>query len=639
MAIWNMIARLTMDSTAFDRNSKSAQKSMRGMMADSLDLQKAVVGLAGTYLGARGLVAGIRSITSAAMSQQKAEADLAASLGRTGDATSGNIAAFGSYASQIQKLTSYSDEQILSQMAYAHNIGVATDQLDEATVAAIGLARAYSKDLATAYRLVSLASKGETGQLKEMGIVIDKNLSPREKYNELIRQGTAAFRLETEYAKTAAGAQAQLNNTWGDTKELLGSALLPAAQTTFQSINNWLQSNQSAIKRWSSDFVEGMSVARDALASVNNFMDQRPKDIRERFDALSPSMQKSIQQSYQSQTGFKFGYHDLYAQGMMGGAMLPDQFVYPNDESYARDLLSAYERQTRHKDNQGLKDRVNALGGDSIPTLTVTSAQGMAFGGDGGSELDMASSKTLDVAAAYRRMYQDMDDNSEMSWQIRKEFLVEEFEEYNRAINNHMAVWEWFQKRMKDISIDEAKASNDFIAGWGAGIQEMQRDLDTLGQLGADMAKEFRDGMVESLADAILEAKDLGDALRDVGRSMARMALEWSLNQMVTSAMGAASGGLGNLFSGGRAAGGRVSPGSGYWVGESGPEWFSPDTAGSVVSTRGGSAPNVVLNVTNNGTAKTMRTSTPKFNGKEWVIAAVLDDLDHGGVLSERMGR
>jgi hypothetical protein len=638
MAIWNMIARLTMDSTAFDRNSKNAQKSMRGLMAESLNLQKAVLSLGGTYLGARGIVAGLRSVTQAAMAQQKAESDLRASLARTGDATSGNMAAFQSYASEIQKLTTYSDEQILAQMAYAHNIGVATDQLDEATVAAIGLARAYNKDLATAYRLVSLASKGETGQLKEMGIVIDKNLSPRGKYNELIRQGTAAFRLETEYVKTASGAQAQMNNTWGDTKEILGNALLPAAQTAFQNLNNWLQSNQSAIKRWSSDFVEGVSIARDALASINDFMDQRPKDIRSRFDALPKTMQESIQQSYQSQTGFKFGYHDLTAQGMMGGAMLPDQFVYPSDEQYARDLLAAYERQAGRQQNQGLNDRVNALGNEPMPTLTVTSSQQMTFGGDGGSELDTASTKTLDVAAAYRRMYQDMNEKSATSWKIRKELLVEEFEEYNRAIGNHIAVWEWFQEQMTDLSIEEAKASDNFFAGWSAGIQEMERNLDTLGQLGADLAQEFRNGMVDSLADAIMEAKDLGDALRDVGRSMARMALEWSLNQMVTSAMGGFTGGLGSLFGGGRAGGGRVSPGSGYLVGETGPEWFAPDTGGRIMPSAQ-SSPNMKVEVHYHGESRRVRTQPPQFDGSAWVTKVFLDDMDHGGPISERLGR
>ena len=39
----------------------------------------------------------------------------------------------------------------------------------------------------------------------------------------------------------------------------------------------------------------------------------------------------------------------------------------------------------------------------------------------------------------------------------------------------------------------------------------------------------------------------------------------------------------GSLFGGGRAGGGDVLEGRGYWVGEQGPEWFQPRTAGTVL--------------------------------------------------------
>ncbi|NLH44205.1 MAG: hypothetical protein GX448_20390, partial [Planctomycetes bacterium] len=130
--------------------------------------------LAGLGAGLYDLERAYKSVTTAAMAQERAESDLHASLARTGDATAENESQLKSYASAIQKVTTYGDQQILQQMAYAHNVGVATDQLDDAAVAAIGLAAAYDKDLQTAMRLVALAAKGETGQLKEMGIVISQ---------------------------------------------------------------------------------------------------------------------------------------------------------------------------------------------------------------------------------------------------------------------------------------------------------------------------------------------------------------------------------------------------------------------------------------------------------------------------------
>lgn len=42
---------------------------------------------------------------------------------------------------------------------------------------------------------------------------------------------------------------------------------------------------------------------------------------------------------------------------------------------------------------------------------------------------------------------------------------------------------------------------------------------------------------------------------------------------------------VGSFFGGGRAGGGDVLPNRGYWVGENGPEWFQPRTAGTVLTT------------------------------------------------------
>ena len=206
--------------------------------------------LAGLGVGLYGLERAYKSVTTAAMVQERAEADLQASPARTEDATAENVSQLKRYASAIQQVTTYGDEQILQQMTYAHNVGVATDQLDEATVAAIGLATAYDKDLQTAMRLVALAAKGETGQLKEMGIVISQNLSPQERYNQLIAIGTKNFELAAKQAQDTEGRHRQLLNAWGDTKETIGAALLPSMKTLFETMQGYLEQNQQDVKAW-----------------------------------------------------------------------------------------------------------------------------------------------------------------------------------------------------------------------------------------------------------------------------------------------------------------------------------------------------------------------------------------------------
>jgi len=60
---------------------------------------------------------------------------------------------------------------------------------------------------------------------------------------------------------------------------------------------------------------------------------------------------------------------------------------------------------------------------------------------------------------------------------------------------------------------------------------------------------------------------------------------------------------------------------------------------GETVIPRGGATPNVAIQVVNNGTAKNANVGRPRWDGDRWVIGVVLDDLEHGGPLSQRMGR
>jgi len=168
------------------------------------------------------------------------------------------------------------------------------------------------------------------------------------------------------------------------------------------------------------------------------------------------------------------------------------------------------------------------------------------FGTDGAAALGKIGEATVDITAAYRRMANDMDRTSRESWEVRKSLLAEEYRKYVEIIEDKVLVLKWFKEQQEKMAIEEAKRGENLIAGFAAGVREMQRELQTLGGLGANLARKLRDGIVGSLSDAVFEARNLGEAMKEVGRSMARMAFEWSLNQAVTRGMGVVFGGLGS---------------------------------------------------------------------------------------------
>jgi len=169
-----------------------------------------------------------------------------------------------------------------------------------------------------------------------------------------------------------------------------------------------------------------------------------------------------------------------------------------------------------------------------------------------------AKQTTLDIAQAYARMYDQIDSKTAASFEARRHLLAEEYKEYAEVIHDKAALDEWLRNQQEKLAIDQAKATGTIWEGMAAGLAEMQRTLPTIGQLGADLAVTFRDGMVRSLSDAVFEAENLSDALKEVARSMARMTFEWSMQQAVTAGLAGLAGGIGG--GGGGAVGADVSP-------------------------------------------------------------------------------
>lgn len=232
----------------FRRDMDSTGRAMKRMAGQAL----AMAGMGG---GIYAVKRGFEAVTKAAMVQERAELDLIA-------AVQGNIEQFKLYASQMQSLTVYSDEQILNQMAYAANLGVTKDKLKEATTAAIGLAARYRIDLAAAMMLVGRASQGQTQMLTRYGIIIDQNLSTQDKFNKLLEIGAQSFRLAEEATRTAEGALAQLANTYGDMLEILGKPMAEALGLNARATKNWLEDIRPGFQRWISDMAEGVEMMR-----------------------------------------------------------------------------------------------------------------------------------------------------------------------------------------------------------------------------------------------------------------------------------------------------------------------------------------------------------------------------------------
>lgn len=103
---------------------------------------------------------------------------------------------------------------------------------------------------------------------------------------------------------------------------------------------------------------------------------------------------------------------------------------------------------------------------------------------------------------------------------------------------------------------------------------------------------EFRgfDGLASAITDVVTGTKSLGQAFKDIARSIIADIIQMTVRMLIFRAIssifgGAIGGSVGKITASipGKASGGPVSSGQTYLVGENGPELFRPSSSGSIV--------------------------------------------------------
>ena len=178
---------------ARSKGFKKAAKESNKLKGTLTSLQKSVVGLAGAYLSAAGLVKGIEATVTAYAQQQAAERKLRQSLGRTSTALL-------EQASALQNLSLEGDEAIIMQQAFLASIGMTEEQIKRIIPVALDLSAATGMTLESAVRNTAKTFSGLAGELGELVPQI-RGLSP-----EAMKAGQAVEVMGELFAGQASDA-------------------------------------------------------------------------------------------------------------------------------------------------------------------------------------------------------------------------------------------------------------------------------------------------------------------------------------------------------------------------------------------------------------------------------------------------
>lgn len=209
-----------------DKMPSTAKKAQAGIKNLWLQVGAGIAVAQGVIRGLKGLINFMGDTIEKAKEQEQAEIAMEAALKTTGREIQQNSKHYKKYASSIQKVTMFGDEEILQSQALLLQLtNLRQDGIDKATEAAVGLATVYDQDLSAATVLVGKALAGNFGALSRYGIQVDKNLSASEKQASLLEQLSVMYGRAKEETLSFAGIQKQMTNLWGDMQEQLGEAV------------------------------------------------------------------------------------------------------------------------------------------------------------------------------------------------------------------------------------------------------------------------------------------------------------------------------------------------------------------------------------------------------------------------------
>ncbi len=162
--------------------------------------------------------------------QEAALQKLSAAVRANGGRVSEVLPIMRQFASDIQSITTYGDEQVHSMMAMATSMGVTAGQMDGVMRSAIGLSTALGMDVTTATKAAASAIQGKTGMLQEYIPALAKCKTEEEKLAQVQKLSASGFAQAEAAANTLDGKLKQAANAWGDLQEVVGEAFAPTVK-------------------------------------------------------------------------------------------------------------------------------------------------------------------------------------------------------------------------------------------------------------------------------------------------------------------------------------------------------------------------------------------------------------------------
>lgn len=272
MADYNLKAEITADTSGYESGVKRAEKAsknlsksisgvIQGLGKNGLVGALGAVGLAGSGLSAtlgtvvkvtRQISKTIGECTDAYKKQVIAERQLKTAVNNNPFLTGESVNSLKEFASEMQKVSNYGDEELIPMMANLVSLGRTEDETMKIMKVALDMSASGTMSLDTAINQLNATLNGNIGRLGQQNAEL-KNLTEEE-----LKSGKAVDILGEKFkglASATLDTSKQLKNIKGDFKEAIGEFSLPSSDM-------WN-------KFWSGFYTKGIEV----INKFNDYLD------------------------------------------------------------------------------------------------------------------------------------------------------------------------------------------------------------------------------------------------------------------------------------------------------------------------------------------------------------------------------
>ena len=288
--------------------AKKVKRSLDSVDKGLKSLAKSAAGVTAAYVGVRGIINAFSQSIDAAQKQFMAEAKLASALKNVTTASKNGANELIKYAAELQKVTTFGDENIISGMAMLATFQLNETQIKELTPRMLDMAAATNEaalaggDLAPIALQLGKAFTGQVSALTRSGVVIDQNAlamarakGSTEEFNFVLGELDKNFAgVAKSIADSAIGPLLQMRNQISDNSEAIGQQMIPIQerftsllQKATKFISEQIIANKAA-RDTQGSWLEKKMAAKKAVEELNTA-------YKAQFDQLKVLAQQQIE--------------------------------------------------------------------------------------------------------------------------------------------------------------------------------------------------------------------------------------------------------------------------------------------------------------------------------------------------------